>query len=46
MREVILPQRDQQAVILAIEIEALGDGVVFFEQRFELFRRTVFDQIG
>ena len=45
-REVVLAQRDQDAVVAAREVEALGGRVVVLELRLERLRRPVLDQIG
>ena len=45
VREVVLAQRDEDAVVGAAEVEALGDRVVAFEPRLERARRTVLDQV-
>jgi hypothetical protein len=46
VREIVLAQHDQDAVVLAVEVEALGDGLVLLEQRLELARRAVLHQVG
>ena len=46
MREIVLAQRNQHAIIAAREIEALGRSIVLLDLRFELLRRPVLDEIG
>ena len=45
-RQVVLAQRDQDAVVAAREVEALGHGIVGLELRFERLRRAVLDEVG
>ena len=46
MREIVLAQRDQHAIIAAREVEALGRGVVLLDLRLEVPWRPVLDEIG
>ena len=46
VREVVLAQRDQDAVVGAREVEALGGRVVLLEPRLQRLRRAVLDQVG
>ena len=46
MREVVLAQRDQDAVIGAGEVVVLGDGVILLETSLELRGRPVLDEVG
>ena len=46
MRQVVLAQRDQDAVVGAREIEIVGVGFVVLEAALELGRRPVLDQVG
>jgi hypothetical protein len=45
-RQVVLAQRDQDAVVAAREVEALGQRVVLLELRLERLGRAVLDQVG
>ena len=45
VREVVLAQRDQDAVVGAREIEIVGVGFVFLEAALEVGGRTVLDQV-
>ena len=45
-RKVVLAERDQDPVVAAREVEALGRGIVGLEARFELPRRAILDQVG
>ena len=46
MREIVLAQRDQDAVVAAREVEALGGRLVLVDPRFERLRRPVLDEVG
>ena len=46
MREVVLAERDQHAVVAAGEVEALGDRFVLLHPRLERSGRTVLDEVG
>ena len=46
MGEVILAQRNEDAIVAPREIETLGGGFVLLDLRFERLRRAIFDQVG
>jgi hypothetical protein len=46
MREVVLAQRDQDAVVAAREVEALDSGFVLVHLRLERLWRPILDQVG
>ena len=46
VREVVLAQRDQDAVVAAREVEALDDRLVVIEPRLERLRQAVLHQVG
>ena len=46
VREVVLAQRDQDAVVAAREVEVLGRRVVALDARLERLRRAVLDEVG
>ncbi len=45
VREIILAQRDEDAVVGAIEVEAFDDGIFGLEHQLERLRRAVFDEV-
>ncbi len=46
VREVVLAERDQHAIVGACEVEVLGGGLVEFEAPLQRRRRPVLDQVG